>query len=196
VTWYWVGPDTMHSVTGTSANDAGWDSDPNVSTPRHRIGDSYKLGFTSPGTYTFQCKLHPTVRGTVVVSSTPGDPTTEVDPIPRSNLDLKAPFLTGVRLHNRRFARAGTLLHFALDERASVDAEYFRIRPRRHRGQHGRRRFAGWQKWHAHVGYNGVTFASRAPHFRPRPGRYMAVLRATDSSSNTGLPKRVPFTIR
>src|SRR5690242_3574617 len=33
VTWYWVGPDLLHSVTGISPNDKGWDSDPGLNTP-------------------------------------------------------------------------------------------------------------------------------------------------------------------
>ena len=59
VTWYWVGPDTIHSVTGISANDKGEDSDPQTSFPQHKPGDSFQLSFNSPGTYLFQCKLHP-----------------------------------------------------------------------------------------------------------------------------------------
>ena len=105
VTWYWVGPDTMHSVTGSSANDAGLDSDPGKATPRHSIGDSFQLTFNTPGTYDFQCKLHPTVRGTVHVSSVPGDPTTEVDPVPKSHVDLTAPYVDGLSLRSSTFAR-------------------------------------------------------------------------------------------
>ena len=97
----------MHSVTGTSANDAGWDSDPNSGTPDHNIGDRFELTFSSPGTYTFQCKLHSTVRGTVQVSATPGDPDAEPDPIPRSNVDLIAPHVDGVGLKSRSFGKRG-----------------------------------------------------------------------------------------
>ena len=74
VTWYWVGPDTMHSVTGTSPNDLGLDSDPGNDQPRHNVGSSFQLSFNTPGTYTFQCKLHSAVHGEVIVSSTPGRP--------------------------------------------------------------------------------------------------------------------------
>ena len=55
-------------LTGTSPNDSGWDSDPGLSTPRHDLGDTYQLTFNEPGTYTFQCKLHAGVRGSVIVS--------------------------------------------------------------------------------------------------------------------------------
>ena len=61
-----------------------------AATPRHRHRRQLPAHLHQPGTYDFQCKLHPTVRGTVVVSSTPGDPNTEADPVPKSNVDLTA----------------------------------------------------------------------------------------------------------
>ena len=82
VTWYWTGPDTVHSVTGDSPNAAGLDSDPQTSLPHHQIGDSFQLSFDSPGTYAFACKLHSTVRGTVTVSATPGRPDRRARPGP------------------------------------------------------------------------------------------------------------------
>jgi plastocyanin len=197
VTWYWIGPDTMHSVTGSSANDAGWDSDPGANTPRHRIGDRFELTFNSPGTYTFVCKLHPTVRGSVAVSSEPGDPDTEVDPIPRSRVDLTAPYVDGVGLRSREVGRRGTALRFGIDERATVDAEYYRLLSRR-KGGHRRlvRRYAGWQQWHAHVGLNKVSFAGPTRHFQPARGRYLAAIQFTDASNNTARTRRLRFKIR
>jgi plastocyanin len=197
VTWYWVGPDTMHSVTGSSANDADLDSDPGKATPRHSIGDTFQLTFNTPGTYDFECKLHPTVRGTVHVSSVPGDPSTEVDPIPKSHVDLTAPYVDGLSLRSTSFGRLGTALRFGIDERATVDAEYYRLVPRRHR-RHSRprRKFAGWQQWHAHVGLNDTRFANPGRHFRSVPGRYVATLLFTDASNNTARPRHLRFTIR
>ena len=96
VTWYWVGPDTMHSVTGVSSNDSGIDSDRGINTPNHPLGDTFQVTFDHPGTYRFQCKLHPGVRGTIDVSSTPGDPNTEIDPVPKINFDLTPPHLSEV----------------------------------------------------------------------------------------------------
>jgi plastocyanin len=190
VTWYWVGPDTMHSVTGTSPNASGLDSDPHINTPNHPLGDSFRLSFNTPGTYRFQCKLHPGVRGTVLVSSKPGDPDREVDPVPQVNLDLTPPHMSGVKLRSRRFGRHGTTLRFGVDETSKVEADYYAMR-------HGERdHFAGWHKWRAHVGYNDVTFAGRSKHFRAGPGRYMAVIRATDTSNNTARKKVRRFRIR
>jgi len=197
VTWYWVGPDTMHSVTGSSANDVGLDSDPGKATPRHQIGDSFELTFNTPGTYDFQCKLHPTVRGTVHVSSVPGDPDTEVDPVPKSHVDFTPPYVDGLSLRSSSFGKRGTSMRYGIDERATVDAEYYRLLPRRHRRHAPRRRkFAGWQQWHAYVGLNDARFANRGRHFHPAPGRYIATLRFTDASNNTARTRHLRFTIR
>lgn len=190
VSWYWVGPDTMHSVTGTSANAAGRDSDPGVSQPEHVIGDEFQLSFDAPGVYEFHCKLHTTVKGTVTVSASPGDPATESDPIPRSQVDLQPPRLREVELGARTFGRRGTSLRFELAERAKLQADIYRY------DVDGRRHFAGYASWRGHVGFNGVRIGGRSDHFRPRPGGYLAVLRATDEARNTGTPKRLRFAIR
>ncbi|MDX6505323.1 MAG: hypothetical protein QOE29_2448 [Gaiellaceae bacterium] len=191
VTWYWIGPDTMHSITGTGADNQPVDSDPGTDTPRHSIGDHFQVSFDQPGTYSFHCKLHPFVRGTVTVSSTPGDPSTEPDPVPRSNVDLKAPYLDGIHLDSDRFGKAGTRLHYGTDERAKLDAEIYRI------GKHHRRHFAGWQDWSfGHVGYNHVHFGYPSEHFKPRPGHYKAYLRATDASHNESRAHPVLFSVR
>ena len=97
VTWYWTGPDTMHSVTGQPPNATQWDSDPGT-LPQHNIGDDYQIDFDKPGVYSFQCKIHSLVRGTVTVSNTPGNPEAEPDPVPKSNVDLKKPVLRDARI--------------------------------------------------------------------------------------------------
>ena len=122
-TWYWVSPDTMHSVTGVSANDVGEDSDPNRPEPEHRVGDTFRLSFTQPGVYQFRCKLHPVVHGEVIVSATPGDPADDPDPIPRLNVDLTRPTLNDIFLASRRLTLRGTELHLALDDPSVIDAE-------------------------------------------------------------------------
>ena len=190
VTWYWVGPDTMHSVTGVSDNDRGIDSDKGINTPNHPLGDSFEVTFDTPGTYYFQCKLHPGVRGTVDVSSTPGDPGREIDPVPKINFDVTPPHLSEVKLRHRKFRRQGTTLPLGVDETSKIDAEYYEMR-------HGHRAgFAGWHAWRVHVGWNDLRFAGRSKHFRARPGRYMAVIRATDTSNNTARKLTRRFRIR
>jgi plastocyanin len=191
VTWYWVGPDTMHSVTGVSDNDIGEDSDPDTSQPDHRVGDHFALSFTRPGVYQFRCKLHPVVHGEVVVSSVPGDPSDDPDPIPKPNVELARPTLNDFFLGTRRFSTRGTVLHFALDDPSSIDAEIW------HADARGRRAgYAGWQAWHgAHIGFNELPFATRGRHFRPRPGRYVAYVQATDLYNNVSRTRTLRFQI-
>jgi plastocyanin len=190
VTWYWVGPDTMHSVTGTSQNAIGIDTDPDTGQPRHQVGDTFALRFDTPGTYTFQCKLHSSVRGTVVVSSTPGDPSAEPDPVPETNLDLRAPTIRRPRLASKTLRGRGGQLRLELDERSKLDADYYRLDRR------GRRDFEGYAVWRGYIGLNEIRFGARAPHFRARPGRYVALLRATDRDNNISDPREIRFRIR
>jgi plastocyanin len=190
VTWYWIGPDLMHSVTGDPPNALGIDSDPQINTPRHQIGDTFRVDFNTPGTYSFTCKLHNAVHGTVTVSDTPGDPSTEPDPVPQSRVDLKAPRLGALGLADRVVHHRGTRLRFALDERAKVDAEFYR----RHR--RGPREYAGFETWDGHVGLNDVRIAAPSKRFEAGPGRYLVVLRATDRNHNAGKPRRLRLAIR
>ena len=190
VTWYWVGPDTMHSVTGDSPNDLAWDSDPHTSEPHHRVGDTFQISFSQPGVYQFRCKLHPVVRGEIIVSSNPGNPADDPDPIPPLNVDLMRPTLNDIRLTPSRFTTAGTTLHYALNDSAVVDAEIWHV-------SHGHRgKYAGWKQWRGHIGFNQARFASRRRHFKPRPGRYIAYLTPTDFFNNVGRTQTVRFTIR
>ena len=189
VTWYWIGPDTLHSVTGDAPGSFGLDSDAGRNIPDHPVGDSFSLSFASPGTYSFSCKLHSSVRGTVTVSGTPGDPTTEPDPVPQSLVDLRAPRLRKLRLDSATLrGRVGGELRFALGERAKITADYY-LRDR------GHRRFAGWAKWRGHVGENQIRFGAGGENFDAEPGRYIAVLRATDRSNNESRSRQVRFRI-
>jgi plastocyanin len=197
VTWDWIGPDLAHSVTGISPNALQWDSDPQTNQPQHRLGDSYAVSFDKPGVYEFRCKLHSTVRGEVVVSDRPGDPEAEPDPVPKSQVDMKAPRIRGIALKRRKVGRRGAVMRYTLNERAKVDAEYWRYE-RRGKGKRARtkKRFQGWTSWKGHIGYNTARLGAPAKRFKPRPGRYVVELRATDDSNNTSKVKRVRFTIR
>jgi plastocyanin len=191
VTWYWVGPDTMHSVTGVSPNDTGEDSDPNRPEPEHRVGDTFRLSFRQPGVYQFRCKLHPVVHGEVIVSTTPGDPADDPDPIPRPNVDLIRPTLTDLFLATSRPSLQGTELHLALDDPSVIDAEIW------HTDAQGRRStYAGWQQWRGHIGFNELAFATRGRHFTPGPGRYVAYIKATDMYNNVSRTRTLRFTTR
>jgi plastocyanin len=189
VTWYWIGPDTMHTVSGDSQNAKAIESDPGNDLPIHKIGDSFQASFTQPGTYDLVCRLHSTVRGRVVVSSNPGDPTTEPDPVPAFRFDDKPPRVQRLSLGRNPIRGRGDQLHFELNERAKVDADYFRIGPK------GRKVFAGWAKWSGYIGFNEIRFGGRGKHFRAEPGRYIAEIRATDADENMSKPRRVRFEI-
>ncbi|HEU5251741.1 MAG TPA: plastocyanin/azurin family copper-binding protein [Solirubrobacterales bacterium] len=190
VTWDWLGPDLAHSVTGISANSLRWDSDAGTDAPAHRAGDSFTIQFGEPGEYLFQCKLHAAVRGEVVVSDVPGDPGSDPGPQPPLNLDLKPPTLGSLSLPKRR-ARGGGGLGFSvqISERGRLDAEYYRFNSK------GRRIYNGFETWRAFIGINHLRLGARSKHFRARPGRYLAVLRATDEAANESKPLRRRFTI-
>lgn len=190
VTWDWLGPDLAHSVTGVSANDLQWDSDPGTDAPAHRAGDSFTLQFSQPGEYLFQCKLHAAVRGEVIVSGVPGDPSSDPGPQAPLNLDLKPPTLGSLSMPRRRTDGHGGLgFSIQISERGSLDAEYYRFNSK------GRRVYNGFQTWKAFIGINRLRLGVRGKHFRARPGRYLAVLRATDEAANESKPLRRRFTL-
>jgi plastocyanin len=190
VTWDWLGPDLAHSVTGISANDLLWDSDPGTDAPAHRAGDSFTLQFTEPGEYFFQCKLHAAVRGEVIVSDVPGNPDGDPGPQPPLNLDLKPPTLGSLSMPEQRAGGAGGLaFSVQVSERGSLDAEYYRFNSK------GRRVYNGFDTWKAFIGINHLRLGARGKHFRARPGRYLAVLRATDEAANQSKPLRRRFSI-
>ena len=190
VTWYWVGPDLMHSVTGQPPNATAIDSDPQTNQPQHDLGDQFQASFDQPGTYVLQCKLHSTVRGTVTVSNTPGDPFFEPDPVPQTAVDRAAPRLGDLALRNSTFGRRGTSLSFSLGERSRVSVEFYRY------NGDGKRQFAGYRTFKGHIGLNDVRLGEPSKNFRPRPGRYQAVIAATDGANNTSPERRLRFTIR
>ena len=109
--------------------------------------------------------------------------------MPPARVDLKSPRIRRISLAKPVFRGVGSQLHFALGERAKLDAEYYRL------GRNGKRKFAGWHRWNAYVGDNEVRFGGRAKHFDAAPGRYVAELRATDRGQNESPTRRVHFRI-
>jgi plastocyanin len=189
VTWDWLGPDLAHSVTGISSDDLQWDSDPHTDAPYHRAGYSYTLRFDQPGTYVFQCKLHPFVRGEVVVSDLPGNPSSDPGPQPPLNIDVTRPVLSEVKLGTHRAHGAGGApLSFRLSEQGRLEAQYYRLRG-------GKRRYSGYGTWKVDRGANHLHLGAGSKHFEAAPGRYEAVLRATDTSANESKPAKLRFSI-
>ena len=190
VTWDWLGPDLAHSVTGISSNDLQWDSDPGTDAPYHQPGDSFTLQFNTPGAYLFQCKLHAFVRGEVIVSDLPGEPNSDPGPQAPLNIDVTPPTLGGIKLKRSSFrGRNGTRTSASISERGSLDAEYYRLDSK------GKRTYNGYETWSAFIGINHLALGARWKHFKARPGRYEAVLRATDTSANVSKSVTKRFTI-
>ena len=189
VTWDWLGPDLAHSVTGVSADAKRWDSDPRTDAPFHRAGYSYTIQFNEPGTYTFQCKLHPVVRGNVVVSDVPGDPNSDPGLQPPLNIDVTAPKLGPVKLTKHRAqGGAGIPLSAKVSEKGHLEAQYYRLAG-------GHRTYAGFARWKISAGVNHLKLGARWKRFPAQAGRYEAVLRASDGSANESKPVKLSFTI-
>ena len=177
VTWFFIGPDTEHSITGLSENARQWDSDPGPDVANHPIGDRFKLQFDQPGTYEFHCKLHAIVRGTVVVDSAPGNTTLDPDPNPLNVLDRRAPTISGIGFSRSKLPARGGKLLFSLDERASVEVSLDRI-------VGAGSRYIGFKTFDGFVGWNYQRFPGK---FRGRAlpaGRYLATVRAIDNAGN------------
>ena len=62
----------------------------------------------------------------------------------------------------------------SISEGGSLDAEYYRLDSKGHRV------YNGYHEWSTFLGINSIRLAARWKHFKARPGRYVAVLRATD----------------
>lgn len=139
VTWDFIGPDLQHSVTGQAPNATQWDSDPNSNVPFQPLGREYTVTFDQPGTYLFVCKVHSSVRGTVTVSNTPGDPTSDPGPKPALNFDLDVPVVDDVFFTRDGMNPApGTIgpngkgigLRFSVGERGHAEVDYYRLVPK------------------------------------------------------------------
>ena len=115
------GPTRCTRSPATRRTTRRLDSDPGNDLPRPRVGDSFQLDFDQPGTYDVPLQAPLGRPRQVIVSSTPGDPSTEPDPVPQSNVDLRAPHLSGIRLDSSTVAgKKGTQLTMGLDERGTA----------------------------------------------------------------------------
>ena len=60
----WINQDgPTHTVVSDSGSPVVFSSDPLSN------GASYKFTFTQPGTYTYHCSIHPSMKGTIIVQS-------------------------------------------------------------------------------------------------------------------------------
>jgi hypothetical protein len=177
VLWFWDGPDRNHSVTATAGQAEQFDSDPGGN-PSHRRGEAFAHRFTKPGTFTYYCRVHPFMRGTVVVT---GEPVSD---------DVTAPVISALRARpsrlcarrSRRCRATATTISFRLDEQAQVSGRVAG------RGNRTVRRFSlGGRE-----GTNRVRLRARGL----RPGLYRVVLVATDAAGNRSLERTVRVRVR
>ena len=115
VTWNFSGPDTNHSVTSEpSGQGESFDSDPGrfPVTSDHPVGDTFRRTFTREGAYTYFCKVHPDMRGTVFVNNADGSP------------DDANPEITAVRIDS-------ATIRFVVDELVDVVVTIRRVGSRR-----------------------------------------------------------------
>jgi hypothetical protein len=105
-------------------------------------------------------------------------------------VDVKKPTLSKVALAHKRFRGSkGTEMSVKVSERGTLEAEYLRI------GAGGKRTYSGYATWRASAGLNQFRLGARGKHFDAAPGRYDAVLRATDRSANASRSVRRQFAV-
>jgi plastocyanin len=60
----WINQDgASHAIVSDTGSPAAFSSDSLSS------GASYSFTFTQPGTYTYHCSIHPSMKGTIIVTS-------------------------------------------------------------------------------------------------------------------------------
>jgi plastocyanin len=177
VRWRWRGPETDHSVTARPNQAQTFDSDPGllVGAIQHPVGFVFQETFSRPGTYRYFCKVHPSMRGVVVV---------------RTRIDQTAPVVRSLRVSppvvcaRRGCRRAKIRVRFGLSERARVVLRIVRIAtsPGRERSR----------KLRARRGTNDFRVSTQGL----AAGRYRLTLTATDASGNASNPATTSFRIR
>ena len=184
VVWSWNGEggeQTRHSVTADPGQAESFDSDPGVAPTeiQHARGDYFTHTFSTPGTYTYQCKVHSAaMRGKVVVlekfNSDPG-------PAPGGQ---KPPRLTAMSVaqgrectRRRPCRRARAVLTVDL----SAGAELVGRVQRRHPRRAATRRSRGWSSVRSFYFQARPGLSRRAlPVAGLRPGGYRLLVRAYD----------------
>jgi plastocyanin len=168
VTWHWAGPDTNHSVTSDPNQADSWDSDP-MRAPLaadHPPGDTFDYKFEKSGTFTYFCKVHPSMQGTVKVAGAGGEP-------PPPPADTDAPSITGLtakggqrcRPRTKKCKGRPTTVRFNLSEEAQVKIT------------------AGGKTRATLAGESGANTAKLSTKKLP-PGKYTLAVTATDSAGN------------
>jgi plastocyanin len=155
VLWVWTGPDTNHSVTSDSFDSDAGKADSQIN---HPVNDGYAQSFTKPGTYTFHCRVHSFMSGTVTVKPSPNT----TDPNATA-----APAISGFRAA-RRGSRA--LLTFTLSSPADLRATVKKAR-------------GGHVLKEVDFGAPPGTTHRRVSFGKLKPGSYRVTLVAVDRAS-------------
>jgi plastocyanin len=175
VTWTFAGPDTNHSVTSDAGQADSWDSDPgrNPTAADHPIGDTFDHRFDVPGTFRYFCKVHPSMRGRVVVRGA-GEPPPPADTTAPAISSLTA---RGGRACGRRARRCKprpTTVRYSLSEEARVTLAFAA-------------RKSGKTRTFRQSGKAGANTLRRSVK-QLRPGRYRLTVTAADAAGNVSAP--------
>ena len=182
VLFYWKGPDTNHSATSDDGAPMAFDSDQGKAPGQvsHKVQDGWSVAMTTPGTYGFHCKVHPSMRGTINVA-----PYVQPAPAPPPKVTrLKA---SPMRLCSRRSHRCthpGTLLSITLDNPADVQVRIAR-------------RAGGATLEEVDFGAPPGTTRKRVSFGSLKPGAYRITVVAVDTATGaSGKPARINVQVR
>ena len=165
VTWTFEGQN--HSVTSDASSAEKFDSDPGNPFPLHPAGTTYSHDFKTPGSFSYHCKVHSSMTGTVKVNPAGGGPPPDTMAPAVSQVKVKA----GRTCKGRKNCKKRpTKISFQLSEAARV-----RITFKRSKGKQPKP-----VSRQAPAGKTTVKLSTK----RLRRGRYKMKLVATDASGN------------
>ncbi len=177
VTWTFQGQN--HSVTSDSGSAEEFDSDPGNPFPVHPSGSKFSHDFKTPGSFSYHCKVHSSMTGTVKVNPAGGGPPPDTMAPAVSQVKVKAGRTCKGRKHCKK---RPTKISFQLSEAARV-----RITFKRSKGKQ--------PKPYVRHRPAGKTTVKLSPK-RLRRGRYKMKLVATDAAGNAAKPVRRKFRVR
>jgi plastocyanin len=171
VTWTFAGPDTNHTVTASPNQAESFDSDPGTAQPLHTPGSTCQHTFSTPGTYTYFCKVHDFMQAKVVVTGPGGAPPP----------DTTAPVVSKAKVKK-------TLLTYSLDESGDVVAT-LKLSKSAKGAKDGKTSKTFKQK--GKKGSNKLRLSTKGM----RAGTYKLTLRATDAAGNRSRASVVRFRV-
>ncbi len=183
VVWTWNALDTNHSVTSVAGQPDAFDSDAGKAPGQvnHARGDAYSHLFDSVGTYNYFCKVHPSMRGTVVVQALGGD-----DSGPRVR-SLRAKRPKACRKGSKGCSKPGGLFSFSLSEAATLFVDVERVN-RKGEVEKVVRSFTRALEGGSHELKLGVN--------KFKPGSYVFAVEAQDAAKNSSGRFETRFKVR